>query len=82
MKWREPALPTSETTAAPTTEGSDATSPNAVTATVETSAASEGASESPTGIGTLILLVGLGAIVLVGGVMLARERTGRGVGRE
>lgn len=39
--------------------------PNAETPTSST--------EAPAGLGTLVLLMGLGAVVLVGGVMVARE---------
>lgn len=69
---------TAETTdLAPTAEATtESTGASEVTATVEASSV-ESESTAPTGIGTLVLLVGLGAVVLVGGVMLARERTGR-----
>ncbi len=60
-------IPGGETAAAPTTES------------ISTS---DSTTDPSRPIGTLILLVGLGTIVLVGGVMMSRERRGHGEGKD
>jgi hypothetical protein len=54
-------------------EGADTVGAEPGTVDVEASAENEAEPETPQGIGTLFLLLGIGAVLVVGGAMIARD---------